>query len=45
MRKNPHNRIFKGELKKHYLSIVPKSCPYFLCWVVLLTIQNPLLQS
>ena len=25
MRKNPHNRILKGELKEQYLSNVPKS--------------------
>ena len=28
MRKNPHSRILKGELKKQYLSTVPKSCSF-----------------
>ena len=26
MRKNSYGRILKGELKKQYLNIVPKSC-------------------
>ena len=27
MRKNPHNKILRGESKKQYLNIAPKSCP------------------
>ena len=27
MRKNPHGRILREELKKQYLNTVPKSCP------------------
>ena len=29
MRKNPHSRILKGELKEQHLSTVPKSCSNF----------------
>ena len=28
MRKNPHNRILKGELKEQHLSNIPKSYPF-----------------
>ena len=29
MRKRPHDIILKGEPKKQYLNIIPKSCPFF----------------
>ena len=29
MRKMPHDIILKGEPKKQYLNIIPKSCPFF----------------
>ena len=28
MKKNPHDKILKGELKTQYLNTVPKSGPY-----------------
>ena len=29
MRKNPHNKILKEELKKQHISNVPKFCSFF----------------
>ena len=29
MKNKPHDIILKGELKKQYLNIIPKSCPFF----------------
>ena len=33
MRKNPHGRILRGELKKQHLNTVPKSCSFILFYI------------
>ena len=34
MRKNPHDRILKGEPKEQHLNTVPKSCSMFIYHIV-----------